>query len=371
MGIFATLRHLNRSKNRYLKKIKLKIKFLYFSAFFRKKSILKPEEIKSVCLLMHKQAIGDSIVTSGFIKRLKDKGIRVYVVAPEKLEFLFSGIIEVDKFFSYHDKKNRALHCELKKLEIDLVVDFFDIDTTSLHRLRTLFLIRPKHAIGFNQLDISNFDTNIIDTRDIHVTQRMIKVLDLLQIDSSHYTAYLNLSANDYPEAYALAATIKQKYKNLVIFNPFGSQKNRVLSVEQINKVLQHLNAIPGFYTVVFNMGKTIECAHLENVALSPFKDIGNSFALVRSADVVITVDTAIVHLASLYNIRQYCIYNNRRHINKYDNNIMWGPNSDKAVQLFTSEFLGTEGGDNMDKFDVSLLLNAIDNDIKKGVISR
>lgn len=370
MGILATLRHFNRSKNRYLRRVKSKIKLLYFKAFFRKKSELKPEEIKRVCLLMHKQAIGDSIVTSGFIKRLKDKGMQVYVIAPERLAPIFNGIIEVDKFFSYHNKKNRSLHRELKKLKLDLVIDFFDIDTTSMHRLRTLFLIKPKHAIGFNQLDISNFDTNIIDTRDIHVTQRMINVLDLLQIDSSRYTAHLNLDENQYPAPYQLAATLKQKYKNIVIFNPFGSQKNRILSQQQINTVLEHLNSIPGFYTIVFNMGKKIDCQHLENVTLSPFKDAANSFALICSADIVITVDTAIVHLASLYNVRQYCIYNNRRHIKKYDNNIMWGPNSDKAVQLFTSEFLGTEGGDDMDKFDVSLLLDAIDNDIKAGIIS-
>ncbi|EIS2408722.1 lipopolysaccharide heptosyltransferase family protein, partial [Escherichia coli] len=158
------------------------------------------------------------------------------------------------------------------------------------------------------------------------------------------------------------------KNKKLVIFNPYGSQNSRTLSDEQIKKVLAYLNNLKGYHTIVFNMGKQINHNGLDNVSLSPFSDAGCSFALVRHADFVITVDTAIVHLASALNIRQYCIYNNRMHEGKFENNIVWGPNSKLATQLTTSEHLRSEGGDDMHKFDIMILINAIKQDLTNDI---
>lgn len=369
MNAWLKLKKINRMRNIYLKGVKLKLKLNLFHLFYRKRSILLPNDYKTVCIFMHTQAIGDAIVTSGFIGKLKDKGLKVYVIAPKRIEFLFRKIITVDGFFGLESKNYRTINKKVKRLNIDLAIDFFDFDKGVIYRLHTLFAMKPKHSITFNHPELTIFDTNIVNNSSAHITQRMVSVLKLLEINECDYCARLNLSKYDYPSPYELASKIKKEHKKLVIFNPYGSQKNRTLSMEQIDKTLKYLSSVNSFYTVVFNMGKDIKYDHLKNIMMSPYQDAENAFALVCSADAVITVDTAIVHLASAFNIKQYCIYNNRLHIGIYNNNIMWGPNNKKATQLCTSENIRTEAGDDLTKFDLSILFDAIDKDIKLNTI--
>lgn len=78
----------------------------------------------------------------------------------------------------------------------------------------------------------------------------------------------------------------------------------------------------------------------------------------------VISVDTAIVHLANAFNIKQYCVYNNKRNVLNQDCNIVFGANSSNAIQLTTSDNLGHAMGDPMSKFDVSILINEMRKDL-------
>lgn len=368
MNIIASLKQLNRQRNIKTKKIKTKARLAFLKMRYRRKTSLQPDSYRTVCIFMHMQAIGDGIVTSGFIKQLQKSGMEVYVIAPPRVSFLFTDIVGVNAFISYEKNRFNELKGKLKKLNVDLVVDFSNFDNTAIIRLRTLHLIKPKHSICFNHPCATIFDTNIIDNRSVHSSERMKQVLSLLKIKNNNYTAALNFDNKIYDPANIVANELRGGGKKLVIFNPYGSQNSRTLSDEQIRNILTYLNNLKGYYTIVFNMGRRINYNGLNNVSLSPFSDAGCSFALVRHADFVITVDTAIVHLASALNIRQYCIYNNRMHEGKFENNIVWGPNSKLATQLTTSEHLRTEGGDDMHKFDIMLLINAIEQDLTKDI---
>lgn len=365
MDIIKSIKMINRQRNIKTKAIKTKLKLSAMKLFYRKRALLDSESYKSVCIFMHTQAIGDGIVTSGFIKSLRDRGLKVYVIAPERVRFLFVDIIGVDGFISFDKEQVNNSLKEIKQYQIDLVVDFSNFDRPVMHRLKTLFSMKPKYAIGFNQPRNTIFDANIVDGGVTcgHITGRMKSVLTILGVNNYYYSGFLMLDKREFDSAHAFARTLKKDFKGLVVFNPFGSQGDRALSMPQINEVLRYLNNLNGFITIVFNMGRPIECAHLENVMMTPFKDAGNCFALVGHATFVITVDTAIVHLASVLNVPQYCIYNNRLHDGIYENNVLWGPNSEIAVQLTTSEYKRTETGDDMQKFDVSLLIDAINED--------
>ncbi len=363
------LKQLNRMKNTYLKGAKLKLKLKLFHFFYRNRSVLSPEDYKTVCIFMHTQAIGDAIVTSGFIKSLRDSGKKVYVIVPSRILFLFEEIIKVDGCYEFNKKTLKNIAQRLNKVQVDLIVDFFDFDHAVKYRLETLFFIKTKHAITFNHPEHTIFDTNIINIENIHITNRMIYVLNLLKIKNSNYRPQLLLNESKFPEPYDFSRKIKTRYNKLIIFNPFGSHSSRNLSQDQINKIIDYLGSNTDFYTIIFNMGKNIHLGTWDNVIYCPYLDAQKSFSLICSADLVITVDTAVVHLASAFDIRQYCIYNNRMHIGKYNNNIMWSPNNNNAIQLYTSEHLGTIEGDDISKFDTKLLFNAIDENEKiKGI---
>ena len=108
----------------------------------------------------------------------------------------------------------------------------------------------------------------------------------------------------------------------------------------------------------------------LKNIALpktaiiSPFEDFFYGACIVKLADLIITTDTSIVHLANAYNKRMICVYNNRRLDYGESNNIVWGPNYENALQLFTKANKGTPDGDYIRDFDVEEMYPYIDKDL-------
>lgn len=359
MSIIAKIKKLNRQRNLKTKVIKRELRTLASSIGYRKHTSLMPGKYNSVCVFMHTQAIGDAVVTSGFINAMIIAEFKVYVVIPERLLFLFPTVINVDGVivFDKNDKDN--VKNKLGNLRIDLVVDFSDYDTEINYREKSLKYINPHHAIGFNQPKISMFDTNVIANKAEHISGRMIDVLSLLGVSIGFKTSLCFDDVN-FSKGHNFANGIDEK---ILILNPYGSQDNRCLSDYQIGMLLEYLSNVKGYKVIVFNMGKDISYNSYENIIMNPFSDPGNSFALLSHADVVITVDTGIVHLCSAFNVKQYCIYNNRLFNGKYDNNTVWGPNSDKAMILTTDEMLNTELGDDMTKFDINKLISALCHD--------
>ena len=58
------------------------------------------------------------------------------------------------------------------------------------------------------------------------------------------------------------------------------------------------------------------------------------------------------------------CVYNNRRFDYGESNNIVWGPNYENALQLFTKANKGTPDGDYIRDFDVEEMYPYIDKDL-------
>ena len=358
--MIGKIRSLNKARNIKTRKLKNAIKLFKYRLFYRKKTQLNIAEYKKICLFMHSQAIGDVLVTSGFITALRNKGFDVCVVINKKIEHLFESMIPVDGKYIIDSKNIKQVTTELNKRSIDLVVDFSDFENTSAFREKTLSLINCKHAISFNHPDSTTYDTNLIYTESKHITSRMKDVLLLLGIDDEcipavHFNNTLTTEAKNF------IATLGKK---VIILNPFASKAVRSLSIPQIYTVLNYLDKLEGYVTVVFDLGIKLDISSYKNTVLNPFNDIERSFALIQFADFVITVDTSIVHMASLLNIKQYCIYNNRKFNLKFENNTVWGPNSALAVQFNTNEFIGSDIGDDVSKFDISLLINRMASDI-------
>ncbi|MPL93128.1 hypothetical protein SDC9_39254 [bioreactor metagenome] len=80
-----------------------------------------------------------------------------------------------------------------------------------------------------------------------------------------------------------------------------------------------------------------------------------------QSSELVISTDTAIVHLANAYNKKLICLYNNRVLADGAHNNFVWGPNYDNAIQLFTRGEKETLEGDCVGDFDISDIIYNID----------
>jgi ADP-heptose:LPS heptosyltransferase len=353
--------HLNRQRNLKTKVLKNKAKILFFTLLkIDKKTSFNADNYQSILIFAHTIGLGDAIVYSGLINILRQHNKKVYIVAEKRVSFLFNTFIPTDGVFEFDSKNRTRFKKTIKQHYFDLIVDFSDMDGTVIHRLYTLYITKYQHALSFNQKKPSLYDTNIIYHENKHISDRMLYVLKLL-----------NLPANNYQYTVYFPQVIMRKIEKfigqplinkLIIFNPFASEKNRCMSNQQIYALLTELDKYHNYTTLVFDLGKDLDFSSYQHVIANPYSDFITAACLVKFADLVITVDTSIVHLATALNKRQIAIYNNRLFNNRFDNNVVWGPNSDKAVQITTREYLNTEQGDAIANLDPNIIIAAIHN---------
>ena len=361
MIFISKIRKLNRKRNDKTKEIKKSISSFILKKRYREKTNFTPSEYKSVCIFMHYYGIGDAMMTSGVISALKNHDIKVYVIIREELSFLFPSVVDVDGVIVFKNGNYSSIEKQVNLLDVDLVIDFFECDNDINMREKTLFAINPRHSIGFNHPKNTLFDTVIKIDKSEHVSNKMINVLTMLGITVDKYQMAVDFNKKLFPAAYELADKLRADGNKIVIVNPYGSQKNRCLNDKQIKKLLCYFDMFDDYVVILFDMGRYTNAQSFRNVMINPFSDAGNSFALVSLADTVVTVDTSVVHVASYFSIRQYCIYNNRVLDGGYENNIVWAPNSDKAIVLTTDEHVKTADGDDMGNFNIEILIDTIE----------
>jgi len=368
MGFISKIRKLNRKRNDKTKQIKKSISSFILKKKYRNKTKFVPAEYQSACIFMHYYGIGDAMIASGLIASLKNNNIKVHVVIREELSFLFPSVINVDGAILLKNGNYSTIETQVNLLDVDLVIDFFEYDNDINMREKTLFAINPRHSIGFNHPKSTMFDTIIKIEQSEHVSNRMTKVLSMMGIEAGKYQMAIDFSQKLFPAAYEFADKLRADGNKIIIVNPYGSQKTRCLNDEQIKKVLCYFDAFDNYTVILFDMGRYTDVQSFKNVMVNPFKDAGNSFVLVSLADIVVTVDTSVVHVASHFAVPQYCLYNNRVLEGGYENNIVWAPNSDKAIVLTTDEHVKTGDGDDMGNFNIDILIDAIESERKNNI---
>lgn len=346
--------------NRLRKEFTREAQCFLMRLFYRKKSVLRPESYRNVCLLMQDHGIGDAIVVSGLIKLLKEAGRTVVVVTNPRSEAIFTSMVPNDGLMVWSKDRHKSVRRKSAKQGIDLVIDLsFYPHYNKRHRMGLISAIRPAHAIGFNGNRTALFDTSIPTCQTEHVTERMKRVLECLQISVGTYHYAVSFDDGIVHESTTFIERARKTYDSILVLNPFGASIDRCLASDQIKTLCDYLDSLQGVLTIVFDLGRNVNTTPYVNVIKNPFSDLDNSFNLVRHADLVITVDTSVVHLAAAFDVPQYAIYNNRvTAVN--DNNIVWGPNNKNAIQLTTLQKKGLSGGDDITQFDVSVIIDEL-----------
>lgn len=357
--IWENIKHINRQRNLKTKILKNKLRVFLISLRKRQAKTSIPSQYESVLIFMHTNGLGDAIVTSGFIDILRKNNKKVYIIAERRISFLFDELITVDGLIDYNKKNFSDFKRKTKGYQFDIIIDFSDMDGTVIDRLKTLSVLKHKHAIGFNQNKKTMYDTNIIYNQNKHISDRMLYVLSLLNITTNNYQYalhipdYIHNSVNTF-------LTEKVENKKLIIFNPFASEIYRSMTSTQVYSLLQYMNRISDCKIIVFDVDKCLNLSQYSNILENPSNLFVHAAELVKQADLIITVDTSIVHLAQAFNKNLIAIYNNRLFNKRFVNNIVWGPNYPLATQLTTNEHLNTESGDPMCNLDIQIIINQL-----------
>lgn len=358
VGLLKRLNHWRIRKGRELRNRRL---LAWYQLRYEKSRPRLPIEdlphCKSVCLLLIDSGIGDVIVLSGFISALRKAGKQVSCICNEKSYRSLSALVKTDGLFKVPKKPRRR---DVASLGIicDVIVVFGDPDK-NLHRdILVITSVKHRYAVGFNQKDNRFFDLNVKRSEEgCHWTARLIDCAAHLGVRIEDYRYDLHFSPQCLAAVDDFAAKLNRPF---ALFNPTASDKFRSLSPECIAETISWLLAHTSLAVVVTNVTDESIISKFPQVIFNHFKELDCNMALVGKCSFLITVDTSFVHAGNYFDKPMIGIYNNRRACNRYDNNVQWGPNYAKAVQVFSLDHVNTETGDDLRRFPFAVLEPAL-----------
>ena len=269
------------------------------------------KDIKKILFLRYDGKIGDYIITSWIYREIKKQrpDIQIDVVGISKNEKLFLNNKSIDKFYKLKKSKKLFMYFLAKKLR----VEDYDvlIDPTEVLRNRDLFFIKNINAkinFGYDKGNVNLFSKSINKNSKtmVDVYKEILENLGFCNLDSN-YEVPIKVSSEKKIDEYLKSNRI-DKY---IAMNFFGAGKRRKftpkkateLIVKVRNEYPEHeiiiLNS-PRDKKVIFKIIKRIKCLDSNSNIFygEDFKTIYDAISLINKSDIVITPDTAVVHIA-------------------------------------------------------------------------
>jgi ADP-heptose:LPS heptosyltransferase len=273
---------------------------------------------------------GDAIISSFVFEHLR----KTY---PEVKISVVTSVAMSDYFRNYVDVNKRLKILAEQLGVVDLLVHF------SFMKMKDLYFLSKVQALNVAGLDDEIQRVNIKlgrDTQGKHFAQKFVVLLEYLGIEAvtPKYQVPLNIKAVAKSERFLAM----KGERSLLVINPYGSSKKRKLNTLTTKKIIiEALKLRPNINIAILSTPETISevhelCLNLDrtNVFYYPeCRTIYDAIALVSKAEWVISVDTAIVHIASGLKKPLLALYSPDK-----KNYSDWHPNSNKASTCFAKK---------------------------------
>ena len=311
------------------------------------------EPIRHILLIRWDAKFGDSFVSSFFFREIKKlKNIEVSVLTTASLmelhkdNFGADNIIQTNKRPSYKSLRNIA-----KKLKtVDTVIHL-----TEKMKMRDLYLlhkIKPKNIFSLDD-DIHMVNIKMgAATRNLSFQEKYSHILCILGVENIDDRYIIPLKTMDY-------SIISYD----VIVNPFGSTRYKSLSIQRTVSMLESIcihypNAKIGLLsspTTQATAKEIIDVTASNNVTLvenmNSIYDVAN---VIAKSKLVVSVDTAIVHIAVGLNKRLVSIFpKNNKSFNP------WIPKKTDDIEIIIS--IGDGDIVNLNNFKNTEIIEAIE----------
>jgi len=342
-GGFKKLRELNRKRNYLIKDAKLNLKIFIAKIKWdsHRKNAFDISKVKTVLLIRNEGTIGDIVVTTPLIKSLNNKGFNVDILVTRKSAIALKYNKHVRNIYEADDCNHQTFLKEynhtvpvdtinaLRNNAYDLVIDLclFDIP---VHRMKLYYDINAKCVAGFNKWNCINRYSLSIPFKNgkDHVTKAITAMAEALDVDNYSRSPY----DLDLPEKYV--NDVKEYFNTLagkkIVINYLTGSSERDFSQQQVSGIIRLINEhYPDVSIVIIDRYKQLDIPLPENAVLNPFNTLHHVMALIYSADVVISPDTSIVHIAAAWEKTLVSVYKNVT-----DNNDLWGPEYNNASQI-------------------------------------
>jgi ADP-heptose:LPS heptosyltransferase len=315
MSLSQKLRELNWKRNFASKRLKLRIEFLFFSLI----KLLLPCKLKNYdlakvkkILIIRNDRIGDMVVTTSLIRNLAKSGYSVYVVSTKsaldivKFNPYVAGTIIYDNSTFLNWIKSII---RIRKESFDAAVEVKFIRCFDIKNMIFCSYVKTPILIGFNKSNIKSFNLSIHNyLHNSHVTVQLKQVLEIFNIkyDDMHYEIPVSESIKNNVNLFFKTAA--DNNKKIAVLNPFGSTTARLLSNEQVTILCNLLRA--KYKIIIIGEKNKIKQLTLPNgVAVFNSSNILDVVPLIELSDLVVSVDTSIVHIAACFNKNTIALY--------------------------------------------------------------
>ncbi|WP_432240767.1 glycosyltransferase family 9 protein [Herbaspirillum robiniae] len=315
------MRELNWERNFLVRRWKLRMRYALMGMI---QCILRPRRklhdlslsssVKKI-LIVRNDRIGDMIASTALIRNLSRCGYEIHVSSRQPSLAIIEHNPHVSGTFVYDDSSLGAwLNTirTIRKEKFDLAVDVRCNRFVDLKNIVFCSYIRTPILAGFNKSNFATFNFSIpYYSPESHVTVQLRTLLDQLHVtpDDLHYELFVSDEIRNKASSF-LQSLDNPEGKKIAVFNPFGSVAARFLSDEQISIVCRLLSSQ---YHVVL-IGEKERTRHVqasEHASLFDSQSVLDVIPLIELADIVVSVDTAIVHMATCYQKNTIAFYIN------------------------------------------------------------
>ena len=250
-------------------------------------------------LLLRFSSIGDIVLTTPVIRCLKQQlpSTELHYLTKENFKSILADNPYLDKIYTF-SKSTDEIKSELKKEKYDLIIDLHK----NIRTARLKVSLRRK-SVSFNKINLEKWLTVKTGKKSFlpgkHIVDRYFDMLAGLNIKNDLKGLDYFISENDYSE---LPGSLQSGYIAFAIGAQFATKRMPEEKIISLLKQVQH--------TVVLLGGK--EDNETAEKVISALKDktifnycgklsLGRSAYLVSKANVVLTHDTGLMHIASAF----------------------------------------------------------------------
>jgi predicted lipopolysaccharide heptosyltransferase III len=297
-------------------------------------------------LLIQLKRIGDLILTTPAILAIRERfpDAKLTLVTSRESAALAPAIAGIDEFLVVrHKLSDLSGLFAVAKTRFNYCIDFTRNDRSAFLALlsgahKRIVSYRPKRKSKFRRRAYNEFVRQRM--RHMHTVDYYLSLLEPLGIENISPQVQLNL-----PAAASEAAKDLRRHANVresfIIFHPGSARSEKFWQPDRWAAVISH--AIGSGFTAVLTGGSSIvEKAHLAEIEsklppphglshpivdLSSKMDLLTLAALIRQARLVVTVDTAPMHLAAATRTPQVVLFGPT-------NPFHWYPRDSRALIL-------------------------------------
>lgn len=288
-----------------------------------------------ILFLRYDGKIGDYIVSSFVFREIKKQAPQTHigVVCSRKNAYLFEENPYIDQLY-FVRTKNIADYLRCGKR---LAAERYDvvIDPTVLLRNRDLFFLRTIAAtcyVGYEKTDYKLFDLNVRDEKQ-HFSSVYRQALALVGFNNIDTGYDVPLRAENHAAVKAWSA--ENGLEDFIALNLFGAGSARRFNEVKMREVLDYLtrNTPKPIVLLAFPdvMAKLVSlAAQFKGVFVyEKTRTIFDTIELIRFADLLISPDTSVVHIAAGLNKKIIALYSTDE-----QNFAHWHPNNRNETHI-------------------------------------